>query len=108
MYSIIYQYCSTELIKKLHRRYTHQTLTIITTKPNEVADEIIKNVRHSITEIHTHGHYSNTDNTMLYTVINSYQTREVVSIVLKVDPKAFINIQDTVNIYGNYYQKPLD
>ena len=108
LYSIIYQYCSTEVIKKVHRRYTHQTLTVITSKPNEVSNEIQSHVRHGITEIHSHGHYSNTDNTLLYMVINSYQTRDVVTYINKIDPHAFINVQDSIEIYGNYYQKPLD
>lgn len=108
LYSIIYQYCSTQIIKQMHQRYTYTTLTIITTKPKEVADEIQKNVRHGITEIHAHGHFSNADTTMLYTVVNSFQYRNVVSIVKKVDEHAFINVQKTAEIYGNYYQKPLD
>lgn len=108
LYSIVYQFCSTQVIKTMHNRYTYTTLTIITSKPKEVADEIQKSVRHGITEIHTHGHYSNTDNTMLYTVVNSFQYRFVIDIVRRVDPKAFINVQKTSEIYGNYYQKPLD
>lgn len=107
-YSIIYQFCVTQIIKMLHNRYTYKTLTIITNKPEEVSNEIQKNIRHGITEIHTHGHYSNTDNTMLFTVVNSYQYRNVVSIVRDVDPKAYINVQNTVEVFGNYYQKPLD
>lgn len=108
LYSIIYQYCSTQVVKSLHKRYTYATITIITSKPQEVADEIQKNIRHGITEIHTHGHYSNSDNTMLYTVVNSFQTHSIVRIVKNVDEHAFINIQNTKEIYGNYYQKPLD
>lgn len=108
LYSIIYQYCSTQLIKQMHQRYTYTTLTIITSKPKEVSDEIQKNIRHGITEIHAHGHYSDTDTTMLYTVVNSFQYRNVVSIVKKVDEHAFINVQKTAEVYGNYYQKPLD
>lgn len=108
LYSIIYQYCATQLIKQLHQRYTYTTLTIITTKPKEVADEIQKNIRHGITEIHAHGHFSNSDTTMLYTVVNSFQYRNVVAIVKSVDEHAFINVQKTAEVYGNYYQKPLD
>ena len=52
------------------------------------------------------GAYKHTDTTMLYTVVNGYQTDDVVKAILKADPKAFINIQDTKLVYGNYYQKP--
>lgn len=108
MYSIIFQFCSTQVIKTLHQRYTFTTLTIITKKPDDVSKEILKNIRHGITELHAHGYFSNSDTTMLYTVVNSFQYKDVVKIVLSVDPNAFINVQKTSEIYGNYYQKPLD
>lgn len=108
LYSIIYQFASTQIIKLFHQRYTHKTLSIITKYPDEVASAILKNVRHGITEIKATGFYSKDDTTILYTIINSFQYKEVVKIVMEADPHAFINIQDTLAIYGNYYQKPLD
>lgn len=108
LYSIIYQFASTQIIKLFHQRYTHKTLSIITQYPEEVAAAILKNVRHGITEIKATGFYSKEDTTILYTIINSFQYKEVVRIVMETDPHAFINIQDTLSIYGNYYQKPLD
>lgn len=108
LYSIIFQYSSTSIIKLLHHRYTHKTLTIITDHPEEVSENILKNVRHGITEINATGYYSHTNKTMLYTVVNSFQYREVIKIVMETDPHAFINVQNTIAIYGNYYQKPLD
>ena len=37
-----------------------------------------------------------------------FQTAEVVKYALEGDPKAFIETRNTLNVYGNYYQKPLD
>lgn len=108
LYSIIFQYCSTEIVKKMHHRYTHTTLIIMTKEPDLVASEILKHVRHGITEIKAEGFYSHSDYTMLYSVVNQYQYSQIVKIVLNVDPKAFINVQNTKEIYGNYYQKPLE
>ena len=108
LYSIAFQYFSTNMIKLLHQRYTHKTLTIITDKPDEVSNEILKSIRHGITELNVTGFYSHESKTMLYTVVNSFQYKEVVKIVLNIDPKAFINVQNTEAIFGNYYQKPLD
>ena len=107
-YSIIFQYITTLVVKKMHNRYTSETITIITSMPDEVSDEIFHSIRHGITEIKAVGAYKKTDTTMLYTVVNGFQTNQVVKAILKVDPKAFINIQDTKLVIGNYYQKPLD
>ena len=92
----------------LHNRYTHKTMTIITKKPEEVSQAILQNVRHGITEIKSMGYYSKEESTMLYMVVNSFQYKEIEKIIINTDKEAFINVQNTVEIVGNYYQKPLD
>ncbi len=108
LYSIIYQFVSTQVVKQLHERYRMETLTIVTKIPDDVVANILKHTRHGITEIHSHGAFSDTDNTVLYMVINSFQRHQVVKSILDVDPHAFINVQETTMIVGNYYQLPLD
>lgn len=108
LYSIIFQFCSTQVVNRMHKRYTSQTITIITSIPDEVSNAIFNTVRHGITEIKAVGAYKKAETTMLYTVVNSFQTDDVVKAILNVDPKAFINVQNTQLVIGNYYQKPLD
>lgn len=107
-YSIIFQYTSTQIVSKRHKRYTHQAIIIVTKRPQEVIDSILKNVRHGITKIKAQGAYKGDDEVLLYTVVNAFQTSEVVKYALQGDPKAFIETRNTLNVYGNYYQKPLD
>ena len=107
-YSIIFQYVSNLIISKRHKRYTHQAIIIVTKKPDEVIGSILKNVRHGITKIDAQGAYEGDGQTVLYTVVNAFQTAEVVRYALEGDPKAFIETRNTLNVYGNYYQKPLD
>ena len=107
-YSIIFQYASNTVISRMHKRYTHQAIIIVTRKPDQVIDTILSNVRHGITRISAKGAYHNADETMLYTVVNTFETGEVVRLALKGDPDAFIETRDSEQIFGNYYQKPLD
>lgn len=107
-YSIIFQYTSNLIVSKRHKRYTHQAIIIVTKRPQEVIDSILKNVRHGITKIKAQGAYKGDDEVLLYTVVNAFQTSEVVKYALQGDPKAFIETRNTLNVYGNYYQKPLD
>ena len=76
--------------------------------PDKVIEEVLKNTRHGITVINGEGAYTKENIAILYTVINAFQQDEVIDSILRADPKAFINIQDTKEIKGNYYQKPLD
>ena len=107
-YSIIFQYVSNQIISKRHKRYTHQAIIVVTKQPDAVIDSILSNVRHGITKIQATGAYYGDEQTMLYTVVNAFQTAEVVKYALEGDPKAFIETRNTLNVYGNYYQKPLD
>ena len=108
LYSIIYQFVSTQVVERLHERYKMETLTIITKHPDEVSQKVLSGTRHGITEIKAEGVYSHKDTTMLYMVINTFQKRQVIKAVLSADPSAFINIQTTTAVIGNYYQQPLD
>lgn len=107
-YSIIYQFVSNYVISHMHKRYTHEAIIIITRKPDEVIDSIFKNVHHGITKISAQGAYSGNDETMLYTVVNTFETADVVKYALQGDPKAFIETRKAKNVYGNYTQKPLN
>jgi uncharacterized membrane-anchored protein YitT (DUF2179 family) len=107
-YSIIYQYMNNYMIKRMHKRYTHQAIFIITKKPQQVIDSILNKVRHGITKVEAKGAFKGEDEMLLYTVVNSFETDEVVKLALEGDPHAFIETRDTADIYGNYYQKPLD
>ncbi len=107
-YSVIFQYASNQIISKRHKRYTHTAIIIVTKKPDEVIGSILNNVRHGITKIDARGAYQGDEQTLLYTVVNAFQTSEVVKYALEGDPAAFIETRNTLNVYGNYYQKPLD
>lgn len=108
LYSIILQFCQTQVINRMHKRYRLLTLSIITTIPESVEASILSRIRHGITEFQTKGGYLRQNNSVLVIVISSYQEREVVRAVLDVDKNAFINIQETRKVVGNYYQQPLD
>lgn len=108
LYSIIMQYCSTQVVNRMHKRYTKIQLEIITDKPQEVSKSILSDVRHGITSIDCKGVYSNADKTLLLMVINGFQEEDVVNDILTADPGAFINITHSKKVIGNFYQKPLD
>ena len=107
-YSMIYQYTSTLIVNRMHKRYTHLAIIIVTKKPDAVIDSILNNVRHGITRISAKGGYMGDEETILYTVVNTFQTAEVVRYALQGDDKAFIETRNSIAVYGNYYQKPLD
>ena len=108
LYSIVYQFCSTQVVNTFHDRYKLTNLMIVTEHADVVCEAIFKTVRHGITVLDGKGAWSKLDKKMLYMTINAYQVQDVIHAIQEVDPKVFINISKTERIVGNYYQKPLD
>lgn len=108
LYSIIFQYASTQVVNYLHQRYHLSSLRIITDTPEIVQQAIYHTCRHGITKIRCVGGYTEKEHYMLLTTINTYQMKDVIINVKQADPKAFIEINHSSQIIGNYYQKPID
>lgn len=108
LYSIIYQFCNTQVVSALHNRYKLDTLYIVTKKPEEVSAAILKTCRHGITRMNGEGMYSHSDVSLLMMTANEYQIEAIVAAVRGIDDKAFITVNKTERIIGNYYQVPLD
>ena len=105
IYSIIFQFTSTQIIHMLHTAYKKETLFIVTDCPDAVYQEIYEVTNHSATEFAATGCYSNEGRKMLYSVVSSAEAKVLVTRVRKADPKAFINVIKTDFLEGHFYQK---
>ena len=108
LYSIIFQFCSTQIVNKMHKRYQQMTLFVITSMPSEVMSVIMSMTHHGITRFEGVGGYSGEPRTMLYSVINTDEVKPVRKAIKECDPSAFINVTKTVQIDGRFYQRPMD
>ncbi|MDO4273974.1 MAG: YitT family protein [Eubacteriales bacterium] len=105
LYSIIFQFTSTQVVQMLHQRYKKHTLIIVTRKPDEVYKEISHLTNHSATRLRGEGCYSGEETSMLYSVVSREEAKLLVKKVTEVDSMAFINIIKTDFINGRFYQK---
>lgn len=105
LYSIIFQFTSTQIIHMLHTAYKKEALFIVTDCPDAVYQEIYEVTNHSATEFAATGCYSNEGRKMLYSVVSSAEAKVLVTRVRKADPKAFINVIKTDFLEGHFYQK---
>ncbi|GFI02171.1 MAG: YitT family protein [Lachnospiraceae bacterium] len=108
LYSIIFQFTSTQVLHFLYKRYQKQTLFIITENPGKVYEEIRDITNHDATLFKGIGCYRNQECNMLYSVVGSDEIRKVVTKIKEVDEKAFINIMKTEQITGRFYKRPND
>ncbi|MCI9143007.1 MAG: YitT family protein [Lachnospiraceae bacterium] len=108
LYSIIFQFTSTQVLHTLHRRYQKQTLLIITQKPDEVYMAIKEITNHDATLFKGEGCYLKKECNMLYSVVGRDEVRKVVNRVRETDPGAFVNMIRTESLSGRFYQRPND
>lgn len=108
LYSIIFQFTSTQVLHALHRRYQKQTLLIVTKKPDEVYEVIKEMTNHDATLIKGEGCYMKQECNILYSVVGRDEVRKVLNRVRETDPTAFVNMIRTENLSGRFYQRPND
>ena len=77
---------------------------IITDQPDEIAAELMKELKHGVTEIRVHGMYSNTDKYMLICIINKRQIGEMMKL-LKRYPNTFASFERVNEVFGNFKRK---
>lgn len=108
LYSIIFQFATTQLLTSLYKRYQKSTLLIITNKPDELVKTIRETTGHDATLFKGEGCYTGLERSMLYTVISSDTEEKLVREVKKTDPMAFVNILQTKMLKGNFIMKKQD
>lgn len=108
LYSIIFQFASTEILNSLYKRYQKSTLLIITDKPEELVKTIRETTGHDATLFKGEGCYTGLERNMLYTVISSDTEEKLIREVKKTDPMAFVNILQTKMLKGNFIMKKQD
>ncbi len=106
LYSIIFQFCSTQMLHLMYRNYMKQTLLIVTDKPTEICKAIYKISHHGATILDSEGSYLHVERKMVYSVISRAETKKVIDLVKEIDPKAFVNALPTTDLQGRFYNRP--
>lgn len=102
LYSIIYQFASTQTVKMLYKKYQQITLLIVTNSPDEICREIRRTTGHGSTILRAEGAYKHEERDIVYSVVSAPDKRQVLSLVHRIDPTAFINTMRTEQVQGKF------
>lgn len=80
---------------------TKKAMTIISSRPNEVAKAIDQQVGRGLTILNGHGYYTREEKDVLYVVISKTQVSRAKRIIKNIDENAFLVIHDVRDVYGN-------
>lgn len=106
LYSIIYQYASTQMLHMLYTRYQKQTLFIVTDHADAVCEVINQVSRHGATILNGEGSYERRKREVVYSVVSRQESREVIDAVKRTDAEAFVNAIKTEELFGRFYYRP--
>lgn len=106
LYSILFQYASTQILHSMYKKYQQGTLFIVTNRPKEVCAAISGVSNHGATILEGEGSFEHCERNVVYSVVSSAETKKVIRAIREVDSKAFINVIKTQELLGHFYQKP--
>lgn len=105
LYSIIFQYASTQIIHLLYKKYQQATLFIISDQYQQIYQTIMEHTHHSATVLDGTGCFTNEEKKLIYSVVSGQQVKSLIREIRKVDGKAFINIVKTTELDGRFIYK---
>lgn len=76
-----------------------KAVMIVTEKPKQINDALLKEFECGTTKIAATGGYSNAEKTIIYFVVNRFQISKMRNIVHAVDPKAFMTISEVADVF---------
>ena len=101
LYSLIAIFSAGKVIDVIHISHLKVTAFIISSQKEALVTRLLAHPR-GITVINTKGAFSGKENDMLMTVTTRYELNELRRIIREIDPKAFVNIVETVGVMGDF------
>lgn len=95
-------YATGKVVDTIHTSHIKLTLMIITSKGEEVKQQLLEKLHRGVTIIDAKGAYSGEGRQVLITVITRYQLADVKSTIKETDPQSFVNILQTTEVIGMF------
>lgn len=102
LYTLIYIYVTSVMIDNIHTSNIKVTLTIISDKGEELEKGLLNHFKRGITVLNGRGSFTNSEKHILYMVVTRYELSDIKEIINEIDSNAFVNITQTLEIFGNF------
>lgn len=103
IYSLIYASVSSFTIDKMHAQTINVEVRVITkARDEEMEKEIFTELDRGVTKWEAIGAYTDEKVHVLFILASKYELAQIKNIIHKHDPKAFIMINEGVQVLGNY------
>jgi uncharacterized membrane-anchored protein YitT (DUF2179 family) len=105
MYTIISMYVGYQVVDKVQMGFNvRKNVFIISDKSEELSSQILTNLHRGVTLLEGTGAYTKKDKKVIYCIITSNEVVRLKALVDKIDPGAFLTINDVVEVRGSGFQ----
>jgi uncharacterized membrane-anchored protein YitT (DUF2179 family) len=101
LYSMLAIFISGKVVDTIHIRHIKVTAFIVTKMRAEMVERLLR-IPRGCTVIKTEGAFTHHQHEMIMTVTTRYELAELKKIIRAVDSKAFVNIVETVGVWGEF------
>ncbi|SFH61649.1 YitT family protein [Pisciglobus halotolerans] len=102
-YTLLSIYVVTKVIDAIHTSHQKITAMIVTQDPQAIVSSIHSKLIRGITVIPAKGAFSQTDRSVLMTVITRYEMYDLEQAVREADAAAFVNFMQTTKVLGEFW-----
>lgn len=105
LYTIISIYAMSRVVDGIHTRHQKMTALVVTTQEKTITQALNQKMVRGITIMPAMGAYQRKESSVLMIVISRYELYTLEQTVKQFDPQAFINVLNTVDIAGKFYNE---
>lgn len=106
LYSIILVYVNSSIVDYSMVFTNKRKLALIVSDNAElIAHEVLDRLHRGVTFLYTKGAYTNQERYVIMTVVHNYQLKRLEELVYRIDPKAFLIIENTFNVLGRGFSE---
>ena len=106
-YSVVYMFVVILVIDTINLRNKKVQIQFITKSAN-LSKVLITHFPHGATIQKAEGAYTHQDEYIVWMIVSSFELKKAVELARKVDPHVFISATSLIQVYGNFYIRPID
>ena len=107
MFSIVYLFTTMLVIDFINVRNKKVQIQIITENHN-LNNVLLANFPHGTTLMNAKGGYSDSDKQIIIMIVSSFEVSRVINVARKADPHSFVSVTSLIQVYGNFFIKPVE
>ena len=107
MFTLISMFITAQLTNRVVTGFNHKkTIMIVSESAREIADEIIEELGRGVTFLHGEGAFTGQPRRVIFVVVNLTQIARIKMLTAKIDPYAFMIVQDASEVMGRGFTLP--